>query len=140
MQIRAVSDLFDLGFKPQCCPVTYEVMPNMTRNFSGFHISYCRYMSHYDSATTALVLQGRVFFILNGYHADALVDAALQRGIQGCIDIFIERIQQANHCSEHRMAVGVAEDIFALYPTTLNLIGQDNINRIVDAMTARATP
>jgi len=121
------------GFSAQQCPVTHEVMPNVTRNFKGFHISYARYLSHYGCDTTALVLQGRVFFILNGDHADALAEAAELSGIQGCIDLFIERIDQANRLSEHCMAIGLVADPFELYPTTLKLIGQHSIDRIAQA-------
>lgn len=134
MRSSTISDLFSRGFAPQHCSVTREVMPNMTRNFSGFHISYARYLSHYDSDTTALVLQDRVFFVLNGFHANAMVEAAEISGIQGCIDLFIERIDEANKLSEHRMAIGAAEDPFELAPTTLELIGQHNISRIVQAV------
>lgn len=134
MRTPTVSDLFSRGFSSVHCPVTREVMPNMTRNSKGFHISYAGYQSHYDSDTTALVLQGRVFFILNGNHAGAMVEAVEQSGIDGCVALFIEKIQLTNPHSEHRMAVRVAADPFALYPTTLEVIGQNNVDRIVQAL------
>lgn len=124
------------GFSTERCPVTRQVMPNMTRQYDGFHISYARYLSHYGCATTALVLQGRVFFVLNGDHTQDMVEAANQRGIQGCIDLFIERVHQVNNLSEHQMAVGLAADPFGLSQTTLELIGQQSVDRIVQAITA----
>ncbi len=133
MRTSTTTDLFANGFTPQHCPVTRQVLPNMTRAFSGFHISYAGHLSHYDSDTTALVFEGRVFFILNGYHADALVAAADQGGIHACMDLFIERIDQANRLSEHRIVGGLADDIFELRPTVEAMIGADGIARITQA-------
>lgn len=130
MRVTTITSLRADGFTNMRCPATQQLMPNITRNFEGFHISYCGYMSHYDSATTALVLAGRVFFILNGNHASDLVAAAECDGIQGCIELFAERISDANPHSEHLPAVGMSEDYFELYPTTLQIIGQDGIDRI----------
>ena len=129
--------MIDRGFSTQRIPVTNEVMPNLTRNFKGFHVSYVRFIPHYGRDTTALVLQGRVFFVLNGDHAVDMVEAAERNGIQGCIDLFIERIDQSNEHSEHRMAVGVAADPFGLHATTLEMIGQDNVERIIAAAAAK---
>jgi hypothetical protein len=106
----------------------------MTRSFDGFYVSHARHISHYGCETTALVLQDRVFFVLNGNHADAMVGAATQGGIHGCIDLFIDRIGQANRFSEHCMAAGVVADPFNLRQTTLDLIGQSNIDRIARAV------
>lgn len=134
MRTSTVSELSSLGFSGASCPVTREVMPNMVRAFDGFHISYCRHQSHYGSDTTALVLQGRVFFILSGYHADALVQAAEDNGIQGCISAFIERIEQANPFSEHRQALLLDPDPFQVHSTTLEVIGQDGFDRLLAAL------
>ena len=118
----------------QRCPVTNAIQPNRVRNFDGFHVSYNPHSADYGCDTTALVLQGRVFFVLNGDHAADLLDAAEQRGLQGCVDLFIARIDHANAISEHRMAVGAAPDPFGLQPTTLDMIGQRNVDRIVAAL------
>ena len=134
MRTATIADLHSHGFSSNLCPVTRNVMPNMTRDFGNYHISYCRELSHYGSDTTALVMKGRVFFILNGYHADDMVDAAEQNGIQGCIDLFINRINLANQLSEHCMAVGMVADPFGLYQTTVELIGQQSVDRIVEAV------
>lgn len=133
MRTSTTTDLFANGFSPQRCPATHQVLPNMTRAFSGFHISYAGYLSHYGSDTTALVFDGRVFFILNGYHADALVAAAEQGGIHACMDLFIGRIDQANNLSEHRIVGGLVADTFELRPTVEAMIGEDGIARITQA-------
>jgi hypothetical protein len=135
MRVATIKNLHDTGFTNVSCPATRQIMPNMTRNFKGFHISYCSYMSHYGSDTTALVLAGRVFFILNGNHASELAAAAERNGIQGCIELFAERIGNANPHSEHMPAVGMSEDTFELYPTALQIIGQEGIDRIRAAVT-----
>jgi hypothetical protein len=135
MMTSTVNNLLSNGFSPVRCPVTQVVMPNMTRNFDGFHISYARNLADYGSDTTSVVLQARVFLVLNGYHADVMVEAAERNGIQGCIDVFIERLQQANKFSEHRMAAGVDTDTFSLMPTTLEMIGQSYMDRFMQAVT-----
>lgn len=139
MRTASVTDLHSHGFSSNYCPVTRQVMPNMTRDFGNYHISYCRYQSHYGSDTTALVLQSRVFFILSGYHAHDLVEAAQEAGIHGCIAVFIDRIGQANPLSEHRMAVGFASDPFNLSETTRDIIGQGGIDRIRSACETQAS-
>ena len=123
-----------IGMTASTCPVTNARSPNVSRNFDGFHISYCNRSSDYGCPTTAIVLGGRVFFILNGNHAEPLCNAASDEGIQGCVDYFVENIGQANGYSEHLMATGVAGDPFDLFGTTLEIMGQDNINRIRQAI------
>lgn len=110
---------------------------NTTNNFKGFHISYLKDTRDYGSDTTALVLGGRVFFVLNGNHAAEMNEAALQNGIQGCLDVFIERIDRANAASEHRMAAGLDGDPFELQATTLRMIGQEGMDRLVAAIEGR---
>lgn len=121
------------GLAPGRCPITRRLMPNITRNFNGFHVSYCRQSCDYGSDTTALVLDGRVFFILNGNHAVEMIEAAIRDGIQSCLDVFIERIDRANALSEHRMAAGLEEDPFGLRATTLRLVGQAGMERLITA-------
>lgn len=123
-----------LGFKSAGrIPVTNESLPNVVAGFGAFHVSYNAHSSDYGSDTTALVLRHRVFFVLNGNHAAALHSAAESTGIQGCIDYFIDHIAQANPYSEHLMATKIRNDIFGLHQTTLEVIGQTNINRIASA-------
>jgi len=107
--------------------------PNVSRSFGEFAISYNRHSSNYGSDTTAIVLGGRVFLVLNGNHAAQLCLAASDIGIQGCVDYFIENIAQANALSEHLMAIGLASDPFKLLGTTLEVIGQSNIDKMAEA-------
>lgn len=130
MHSATLTNLRELGFSGGCCPVTRVVAPNVSIQYPGFHISYNSRHRDYGSDTTALVLQDRVFFVLNGNHSEALVSAANANGIQGCIDVFIDNIARANGLSEHRMAVGICSDPFSLFPTTLDAIGQSSIDRI----------
>ncbi|HGW8688854.1 TPA: hypothetical protein ACNRQC_004800, partial [Klebsiella pneumoniae] len=88
--------------------------------------------------TTALVLDGRVFFVLNGDHACDMTKAAAARGIDGCIDVFIDRIESASRHSEHKMAIGLTNDEFGLMPTALAVIGEENILRLLSAVTGNA--
>lgn len=122
------------GLSTQRCQATQRLLPNRVRNFERFHISYNSHTSDYGSTTTALVLQGRVFFVLNGDHVSEMIEAAEQLGVQGCIAYFINRIHEANALSEHQMAVELAADPFGLHQTTLEMIGQDSVDRIVAAM------
>jgi tRNA1(Val) A37 N6-methylase TrmN6 len=107
-------------------------MPNRVRNVNRFHISYNNHAADYGCATTALVLNGRVFFVLNGDHVCEMIDAAERHGIQGCVDTFIERINDANDRSEHRMAAGPVADPFGFYRTAFDVIGQGNVDRIAE--------
>lgn len=135
MRMTELNTLRSLGFtNGASCPVTNVVAPNMVRNFDGYAISYNSSSADYGCPTTALVLDHRVFFILNGNHTEALVEAAEDRGIDGCVDVFIANLNQANDRSEHGMATGIREDLFELMPTTLNVIGQPNVNRIAQAI------
>lgn len=122
------------GLSSQRCPATRQLMPNRVRNFDRFHISYNNRSSDYGCPTTALVLEGRVFLVLNGDHVEPLVDAAERGGLQGCMDLFIERIDQANPLSEHVMAFGLAADPFGLQETTINVLGQPAADRIAAAL------
>lgn len=126
------------GMKSSICPVTHSPSPNVTRSV-GFdvHVSYNPRSSGYGSDTTATVLSERVFFVLNGDHAEALCEAAEKSGAQGCADYFVEHIAQANKRSEHLMATGVSNDPFALMPTTVEILGQESVNRIAAAAKAR---
>ena len=129
----SIPTLRSLGITGSSCPVTNVRHPNVSRSFSGFHISYCRQSTDYGCDTTAIVLDGRVFLILNGYHAEQLIHAATEKGIQGCVDYFVENISKANARSEHQMATGLVSDPFNLLGTALEVIGQHNIDRIAKA-------
>lgn len=109
------------------CPVTNERTPNGVKEYDGFYISYCRYQVEYGSDTTALVLDGRVFLILNGDHSEELIRAAETKGLSGCMETFLERAAQANPLSEHRMSLGLADDPFELQGTIRKLFTFDQI-------------
>lgn len=121
------------NFKSGACPITNVRMPNRTMAFRGFHLSYNASSGDYGSDTTAIVLADRVFFLLNGDHQKPLSEAAVKDGIQGCVDYFIANIDKANRLSEHYIVIGNAEDVFSLIPTTLDVIGKLNIERISQA-------
>lgn len=118
--------------------MTHVVSPNMTASFAGFDISHNASIADYGSETTAIVLQKRVFFILNGNHCAELVEEANVNGIAGCVRYFAQHIDQANTRSEHRMAAGLSEDPFELQKTTQECIGDDGIVLIAQAASAVA--
>lgn len=120
----------DTGMKANTCPVTNARSPNLSRSFEDFRISYNPSSVDYGCDTTAIVLKGRVFFILNGDHAVQLCNAATGGGMQACVEYFIDNVAHANHYSEHRMATRMIDDPFDLYSTALEIIGEDNISRV----------
>lgn len=133
--MSTIPQLAELGFSSDVVPVINTPAPNMTRGFERFHISYNISSAGYGCDTTALVLDGRVFFVLNGDHACDMTKAAAARGIDGCIDVFIDRIESASRHSEHKMAIGLTNDEFGLMPTALAVIGEENILRLLSAVT-----
>lgn len=138
MHTSTVTELYSKGFESQHCPATRQVMPNMTRVFKGYYISYAGYISEYGCATTALVLQGRVFMIINGNHALEMIEANEKSGIDGCVDVFIKYLAKVNHCSEHMMALGLIKDLWSLMPTAVEVLGQNNMDRITAAISTQA--
>lgn len=126
------------GMKSSFCPVTHSPSPNVTRSFgSDVHVSYNPRSGDYGSDTTAIVLRERVFFVLNGDHAETLCKIGENNGVHGCVDYFVEHIAQANKLSEHLMATGVSNDPFALMPTALEILGQEGVDRIAAAAKAQ---
>lgn len=136
--MSTIPQLAELGFSSDVVPVINTPAPNMTRGFERFHISYNSSSAGYGCDTTALVLDERVFFVLNGDHACDMTKAAAARGIDGCIDVFIDRIESASRHSEHKMAIGLTNDEFGLMPTALAVIGEENILRLLSAVTGNA--
>ena len=67
-----------------------------------------------------------------------MTKAAVARGIDGCIDVFIDRIESASRHSEHKMAIGLTIDEFGLMPTAFAVIGEHNILRLLSAVTGTA--
>lgn len=129
----SISALADMGFKGDRIPGV-GCSPNVHKTFEGFHISYRGDDGGYGGPTTAIVLSGRVFFVLNGAHCKELNELACTDGIDGCIGYFIANLGQANKHSEHRMATRVAFDRFNLYETTLQVIGQENLSSLTKAI------
>ncbi|MFK4136300.1 hypothetical protein ACI2KR_29065 [Pseudomonas luteola] len=130
--------LKSLGMKSSICPVTHSPSPNVTRHFgSDVHISYNPFSAGYGCDTTAIVLRERVFLVLNGDHAEALCEVAAEKGAKGCADYFVQNIARANNLSEHLMATGLRNDRFALMPTTLEILGQEGVDRIAAAAKAQ---
>lgn len=125
------------GMTAGTCPITNARTPNVSRSFENFHISYNPSSADYGCDTTAIVLGGRVFFILNGDHEKPLLNAATEGGVHACVDYFIDNIAYANRrFSEHRMATRTIDDPFDLFTTTAEVIGYDNLNRIKRASAA----
>ncbi|ERL61378.1 hypothetical protein [Piscirickettsia salmonis] len=90
-------------------------------DFSGFYLSYnCYTGGVYGCDSTAIVLgEMALFLILNGDHQQPLSHIAKNDGLQGCIDYFIDHINEVNRHSEHIKAY-----------SGLELLGQSNIDRI----------
>lgn len=122
------------GFKNSgMCPFTNAASPNVILPLDGFHISHNYSSAGYGCETTAIVLQNHVHFVLNGDHREALAKASEEHGLQGCVDYFIDNINQANRISEHLSIAGLREDRFNLLKMTLEMIGQANVYRITVA-------
>ena len=131
--IASIPRLSNAGFTGGSCPITGISAPNMVKTFTDFHLSYCAQTANYGSDTTALVIENNIFFVLNGDHTEAMNAASEAQGLQGCIDYFIEQIGSANAKSEHRMATGLQTDQFGLMKHALRVMGQANIDRLVQA-------
>lgn len=124
----------DVKFRRASCPITNERMPNETASFRDYHVSYARFLSHYGCDTTALVLEDRVFLILNGDHKAAMAEAA-SIGVNACLDYFIAHINESNALSEHRMIAGApAADVFNLRATFEKVFGAAGVTRLQAAM------
>lgn len=82
-----------------------------------WHLSYNPSVQGYGCVTTALVFDNNVFFVLNGDHRKAWGEAT---DLEGALNYFIEHHQQISKMSEHRMALGLERDDFALMPTLMD--------------------
>ncbi|SED37667.1 hypothetical protein SAMN05216178_6998 [Pseudomonas saponiphila] len=107
-----------------------------TKAIDGSYVSYNPSSRDYGCHTTALVLGGRVFLILNGDHREGLFGAVVEGGIAAGAAYFIERIAQANSRSEHHEITGQCADIFELTPTAVRCIGQELVDRMTQAANA----
>ncbi|MGP1715621.1 MAG: hypothetical protein ACTS9Y_00450 [Methylophilus sp.] len=127
-------DTLKAGFKPARIPVTNELSPNVTLSFTGYHLSYNAYSANYGCATTALVLNGHIFLVLNGDHSLALKDTCDANGLQGGLDYFLANIDEANRLGEHLEIAGVIQDVWGLKKYALEYIGQSNMDRFAEAV------
>ena len=122
------------GFQHHTIPLVNERSVNSTtRTIGGVYISYNSHTAGYGCITTAIVLQDRVFFILNGDHRQPLYEALENTGLEGVIDYFIENISIANRLSEHRIVLGEYADEFSIAKTALEVLGQPTIDRMANA-------
>lgn len=85
-----------------------------------WHLSYNRNPAGYGTDTTALVFDNRVYFILNGDHRKTWGNA---ENIAQAVDHFMAQHESINGMSEHRMALGLESDVFALMPTVTEVVG-----------------
>ena len=107
-----------------------------TRAVDGSHLSYNPSRADYGCDTTALVLHGRVFLILNGDHREGMFSAFDTGGIQAAASYFIDHLAQAHPNSEHQYVTGLAADPFGLIPTAVQCLGQDMVDRMASAARA----
>ena len=120
-------------FKHHTIPIINTMSPNSTLNFDNFHLSYNRSRVNYGCDTTAIVLKGDVFLILNGNHKKELEEISNKDGLVGCLNYFIENIKLSNRLSEHHtFTVGVS-DPFNLKQRATNTIGQYMVDSINEA-------
>lgn len=114
-------------------PYTNERTVNATCSFIGFDLSYNPSAADYGIDTTAIVLDQQIFLILEGNHKQQLLNVANELGLQGCVDYFIQNISQASSFSEH-IAVIKGQDLFNLGKIGLQLLGQENVDRMAQAV------
>lgn len=121
-------------FQHHTIPVINERSVNSaTPSIGGVNISYNPSSRDYGTRTTAIILNGRVFFVLNGDHRAVLAETLQNTGGQGCLDYFIENIAQANAMSEHYIVIGELADLFGITQTAIEVLGQPNIDRLTEA-------
>jgi len=125
--------MLDKKFKYERMPVTNEMTPNSTVHFDGYYLSYNRRSSDYGCDTTAIVVGGRVFLLLNGDHREELLSISNTDGLDGCLNYLINNINLSNKYSEINTLVGVDKDVFGLVDTFLNHSNQDMLNKLTDA-------
>lgn len=123
----------NIAFNRHPVAVLNELSINATTcDLGGYHISYNPSSRDYGCKTTAIVLKGRVFLILNGDHREAIKGAIIRGGLLGAIEYFIDNAGQANALSEHLMVAGIQPDIFNLRDTVIEMVGQSIIDRMAE--------
>ncbi len=124
-------------FKGQRIPVTNEVAPNTVLDRGEYHVSYNSSTRDYGSKTTAIVLKGTVFLILNGDHRGALEQISETAGLHGCFDYFLENIHKANHLCSHKEILR-GDNTFNTEINARKVLGDENISRLTEACEALA--
>jgi len=117
------------GFKGQRVPVTNELAPNTILDRGEYHVSYNNRTGDYGCTTTAIVLKGTLFLILNGDHQKALAEISESDGLQGCFDYFLANIAQANGLSEHHLVLK-GDNTFNSAKNAEDFLGPQNITRL----------
>ena len=117
-------------FKHHVIPTMNITSPNSTLDFKNFHLSYNSSEANYGCDTTAIVLNGDVFLILNGCHKKELEEISSKDGLVGCLNYFIKNINLSNKLSEHHTFIPNAKDPFNLRERTISMIGQDMVDSI----------
>ncbi|MND11763.1 hypothetical protein D3C87_686460 [compost metagenome] len=126
------------SFSHHTIPVINTQSVNSTTPCRDKHyLSFSQRTSDYGCVTTAIVMAGRLFFVLNGDHRQALDAISLSRGLQGCFNYFLEHLGEASIHSEHRIVAGEKKDLFGLTNTALETLGQQNIDRLTLACRSR---
>lgn len=118
-------------FKTATIPGMNRKSPNSTLSFKGFHISYNRSSRDYRTDTTAIVIKGNLFLILNSDHKTKLVDCAESNGLNGVINYFIEHLDQSNPKSEHNNIAGILRDDFNLKDYAFANIGKELTEKLI---------
>jgi len=122
-----------IEFKHHTVPVINQRSVNSTLDFKNYHVSYNPSSAGYGTKTTAIVIAGRLFFILAGDHREPLRDMATAGGLAGCVQYFIDNIGQAHDFSEHKQATGRAADPCGLMPTLRDAISPELFQALFDA-------
>jgi len=80
-------------------------VPNTTYHGDGFYISHNdRDVGAYGDVTTALVVRGAVFYILNGDHRAGYANL-IPLGLDACLTYFRQHINKMNKHSEKPPAI-----------------------------------
>lgn len=81
----------------------FSVMaPNVCNNFGTFYISYNDWDTDiYGCDTTAIVVgQMERFYVLNGDHREQLHAIAEKKGLDGCVQYFLDHIDEKSKYSD----------------------------------------
>lgn len=118
---------------PAVAPIVPSWSPNSVANFGKFHLSFNdRDTLAYGSETTAIVLLGTVFLVLNGDHREALFEAATKHGAEGCLEYFTQNIRLANSKSEHEQMLDAVPDPFNCRKYALQVVNESALDKMLE--------